>query len=172
MTIITRPSAEEHAVYFQQYLDAVEGDDLIAVLSSHLAEALSFYGGISELQSMHRYEPQKWSIKEVIAHVTDTERIFMYRALRFSRKDALNLEGFDENIYAPNANADARNWRHHIREFEAVRSATILFFEGITEEMSRLRGSANGHEVSVRALGYMMAGHELHHRRVISQLYL
>ncbi|MFN8276794.1 MAG: hypothetical protein U0T84_04885, partial [Chitinophagales bacterium] len=126
MAIVTRPLADEHAEYFQNYLDLVEGDDLVAILSNHLADALSFYGSLSEMQSMRRYEAQKWSMKEVIAHVTDTERIFMYRALRFSRKDASNLEGFDENLYAPNANADARSWRHHLREFETVRSSSIL----------------------------------------------
>lgn len=135
-------------------------------------QSLSLFRGISEEKSLHRYAPGKWSVKEVLGHVIDAERIFTYRALRFARNDHTPLAGFDQDPYIAAANFDARPWSDFVEEFEHVRRSTVLFFRGLTPEQALRCGVASEASVSVRALGYIIAGHELHHVKILRDRYL
>lgn len=121
---------------------------------------------------MHRYEPGKWSIKELLGHLIDSERIFTYRALRFARNDHAPLSGFDQDPYVAEANFDQRPWSELVAEFEHLRRSTILFFRGLKPESETRFGVANNASITVRALGYAIAGHELHHMRILREKYL
>ena len=170
--MIRPPEASEYLPYYHKYISLVQGSDLIPVLESQIADTLPRLRGISEQKSLHRYAPEKWSIKEVLGHLTDAERIFAYRALRFGRRDQNPLPGFEQDDYVAAAGSDARPWSEIIDEFEHVRRATILLFRGFSGEAAMCTGVASNASVSVRALGYMIAGHELHHMAIIRERYL
>lgn len=127
---------------------------------------------LPEEKGAYRYAPEKWSIKEVVCHMMDAERIFAYRALRFARNDATPLHGFEENDYAPEANARARTLAQLADEMIRLRATTIDLFASFTPEMLERKGSANGSTISVVNLGYVIAGHETHHRTVLTERYL
>jgi len=167
-----RPDPTEYAPYFGKYITLVQGNDAVAALDSQLKETLSFLGGLSDAQGDLRYAPDKWSIKEVIGHISDTERIFAYRALRFARHDRTPLSSFDENSYVAHSNLASRRLAEITEEFELVRKANLHFFKSLDGEMWVRRGIANENEASVRALAYMIAGHELHHLEIIRSRYL
>ena len=150
----------------------MQGDDPVAALEGQLEESLAFFRGISEEKSLHRYAPGKWSVKEVIGHLIDTERIFAYRALRFARNDQTPLAGFDENSYAANSGFGSRALADLAEEFECVRSSNIYLFKHLDDEAWSRRGVSNQNEISVRALAWITAGHELHHREIIRSRYL
>jgi hypothetical protein len=169
---MTRPDPTEYVPYFGKYISLVEGDDIIAALSNQIDDTLAFIHGLSESQGDLRYAPDKWSIKEVIGHLIDTERIFAYRALRFARNDQSALPGFDENSYVAHSNYGARLLADLAEEFEFVRKANIYLFRHLGEEVWLRRGKANDNEISVRALAYNIAGHELHHLGIIRERYL
>jgi hypothetical protein len=169
---MTRPDSREYVTYFEKYISLVEGDDIIAALSNQIDDTLALIHGLSESQGDLRYAPGKWSIKEVIGHLIDTERIFAYRALRFARNDQSALPGFDENSYVANSNYGARLLADLAEEFEFVRKANIYLFRQLGEEVWLRRGKANDNEISVRALAYNIAGHELHHLGIIRERYL
>jgi len=120
---------------------------------------------------MHRYAPGKWSVKEVVGHVTDAERVFGYRALRIARADTTPMPGFDENAWVPAANFDRRSMPELVAGYQAVRAATVALFSSFDEEALTRRGTANDQEVSVRALAHIMAGHELHHMTILRERY-
>jgi len=127
---------------------------------------------IPEDKLYYRYDEGKWTIKEILVHIIDDERIYAYRALRFARKDSTELAGFDQENYAVNSGANKRSIESILHEFETVRKATISLFESFTDEALTSSGIANGNKVSVRALGYHIAGHEKHHVNIIRERYL
>lgn len=167
-----KPAASEVPAFYQGYVDAAPGGTLL----ESLAHADTGFGGLTglvgEAQGGHRYAPGKWSIKEVVQHVIDSERVFTYRALRFARNDTTALPGFDENTYAPASEADRRSMDELLAEAAIVRSATIALYRSFTPEMLARQGSANGNTISVQALGWIIAGHAAHHLRIIHQRYL
>ncbi|OKL39788.1 DNA damage-inducible protein DinB [Pontibacter flavimaris] len=128
--------------------------------------------GLAEEQLLHRYAEGKWSIKEMMVHLIDAERIFSYRALRFARQDKTELHSFDENLYAQTSKADARDINSIIAEYTSLRTSTIELFKSFDEEALQQVGVASGKEVSVRALGYTILGHEVHHQKIIRERYL
>ncbi|MBX7151766.1 DinB family protein [bacterium] len=173
MDFKTRPATGDYNDYFKRYIDRIPPEsDLLQLLESDFRETEKFILSLSEEQLNHRYAPDKWSIKEIINHLTDGERVFAYRAMRISRKDQTVLPGFDENLYVPNAKASARSISSLISEFSAVRRATIELFKNFDSEMLAQTGTASNYKISVRALGFIIAGHELHHMNVIKERYL
>ena len=173
MSHILKPAESEYPSYYHTYISKV-GDDvnLIAALETGGIKFLSFINSIDSDKLEYRYQEGKWTIKEIIIHLMDAERIFTYRALRFSRGDGTNLAGFDENEYVPNSGASDRSLQSLVEEYQALRQSTIAFFLNLTSEMSVRTGIANGREISVRSLGYIIPGHEIHHMNVIKERYL
>jgi hypothetical protein len=169
---IPRPQADEHAPYYSTYIDRVPDGDLVAHLQDQLDETSALLGGVSADKADFAYAPGKWSIKEVVGHLSDTERVMAYRALRFARNDKTELPGFDENSWVPNGGFQARTLSDLLEEFRAVRSSTIHFAKHLGDDVLARRGSASGHPVSVRALLYIIAGHERHHTALFRERYL
>jgi hypothetical protein len=170
--LIARPDATEYGTNYEPYVSSVPDGDLLRILDDQRRATGQLLADIAETRAAHRYAPDKWSIKEVVGHMTDAERVFGYRALRFARADQTPLSGFDEKAWAPAGRFDARPLTDLARELDLVRGATIALFEGFDTEMLARRGVANGKEVSVRALAYVIAGHERHHVMILSDRYL
>jgi uncharacterized damage-inducible protein DinB len=170
--MIPRPDASEHLPYYSKYVDRVPDGDLLQTLRDQLDETLALVRGLDESQGGHRYAPGKWSIRDVVNHVADAERIFAYRALRIARGDATPLESFDENAYAEMADADARTLADLADEFEHVRRSSLSLFASLSDEALARRGTASGGVVSVRALAWIIAGHERHHVDLLHERYL
>jgi uncharacterized damage-inducible protein DinB len=170
--IITAPAATEYDGFFNNYIGNANTNDLLSALAASEEYIVNYMLSLKEQQLNHRYQPGKWSIKEMLVHMADTERIFAYRALRFARKDRTELPGFDENAYADVSKADARPITSILAEYAAVRQATIELFKTFDEEMLAESGIASGKKVSVRALGFAILGHEIHHLNIIKQRYL
>jgi uncharacterized damage-inducible protein DinB len=171
-SLIARPGADEYAPYYGTYIGKVPDGDLRSMLSSQLAETLALIRSIPESRGGHRYAPDKWSIREVLGHLADSERIFSYRALRIARGDATPLPGFEQNDYVPAGGFDARTLRDLADELAAIRQATIHLFAHLDQAALERRGTASGKPVSVRALAYIIAGHELHHVGILKNRYL
>jgi hypothetical protein len=167
-----RPAIGDAAPYYFTYIDQVEGDDCLASMTAQLDDALVFFGGISEEKSLHRYAPEKWSIRQVLSHLNDTERVFIMRALWFARGFDTPLPSFDQNIAAAGAEADRLSWGTHVAEFGHVRRASIDFFRNLQPEAWTRRGVASGNPFTVLALGFMVPGHLTHHIRLLRELYL
>jgi uncharacterized damage-inducible protein DinB len=168
---ISRPEASEHAPYYGKYIALVPGDDILSALEAQIHETSQFLSALSEEQANHRYAPGKWSVKEVLGHLTDSERVFAYRALRIARADQTPMEGFEQDDYVKAAGFDRLALADLVAEFAAVREATLRLFESLAPEAWLRRGIANNNEVSVRALAYIVAGHELHHRQILREKY-
>jgi hypothetical protein len=158
-----RPRSSEYAVAYGSYVALVPEDDIVKVLEKQLAELLTLLRPVSEDQGNLRHPPYSWSVKEVVGHLTDAERIFGYRALRFARGDATPLPGFDENTYARAGDFDRCRLGEQVEEFECVRLSHLWLFRHLPEAAWTRTGEANGSAVSVRALAYIMAGHVRHH---------
>jgi hypothetical protein len=167
-----RPQPNEAASYYATYIDRVAGDDVIGELARQMETATAFLSRISEEQSQHRYAPDKWSRRELLAHVTDTERVFTYRALWFARGFSEPLASYDQNIAVAAAGSDGIAWADHVAEFRAVRSATLHLFRNLPEEAWSRSGIASDNPVSVRALAYITAGHSAHHFAILRERYL
>lgn len=172
MLLIARPAAEEYLPYFNRYIDLVPDGDLIAALRDGADATRRLLEPLSEERANYRYGPDKWSVKEVLGHLLDAERVFTYRALRFARNDATPLPGFEENEWAPMAGHGKRTLRSLLEEHRAVRGATVAFFENLPEEAWSRVGTANDARMSVRAAAYIIAGHEIHHRNILRDRYL
>ena len=168
----TRPEATEYAPYYGGYVGHVPTGDVVETLSTQGEGTLAFLRTISEEASLARYAPGKWSIREVVGHIIDAERIFTYRALRFARNDETALASFDENAYITNASFDDRTLASLSDEFEAVRRATVLLFASLNATEWMRRGIASNNAMSVRALAWVTAGHELHHVGIVKRRYL
>ncbi|HVB32277.1 MAG TPA: DinB family protein [Gemmatimonadaceae bacterium] len=172
MSAIERPAADEYAPFYATYVGGVPDGDIVDVLAHQGRAVTELLGGLSEAKAGSRYAPGKWSVKEVVGHITDTERIFTYRALRISRGDATPLAGFDQDAYVAAAQADRRSLADLVAEFQAVRAATLALFGAMGAQDSRRAGSANAVPVTARALAYIAAGHELHHVGILRDRYL
>jgi hypothetical protein len=168
---IPRPGADEHIPYFGRYITLVPGDDAWPALEFQVDETLRLLRPLDEQAALHRYEPGKWSVKEVVGHITDVERVFAYRALRFGRADATPLPGFDENAWVPVGGFDQRPLIELIDELRTVRASTLALLRGFDAEALARRGPANEAHVSVRALAWIIAGHERHHRQLLRDRY-
>lgn len=166
-----RPDHSEAADYYFTYIDQVPDGDICAILRAQTAEVLSQLEGISEDQSLHRYAPGKWSIREVLSHLNDGERLFVFRAFWFARGFETPLPSFDQNVAVGAAGANVRPWRSHVEEFRAVREATLTFFETLPNDAWARRGIASDNPFSVRALAYIAAGHVAHHARILREQY-
>jgi len=158
--------------YYAPYVEPVIDLDLIPGLIVSGNEALEFYRSIKEESGEYRYAEDKWSIKEVLTHILDAERIFSYRALAFSRNETNNLPGFDQELYIKESNASNRKLHKIVDELANVRAATIDLFSAMSDDMLSRTGTASGVQFSARALGYVVLGHELHHRGVIQSKYI
>ena len=169
---VTRPEAGEYAPYYDRYISLVADDDIVATLDRQLPQMLGFLGGLSEEQGGFRYAPDKWSVKEVVGHMIDTERIMSYRALRFARNDKAAIEGFEQDDYVRFGPFNHIRLTDLLEEFDHVRHATVSLFRAFDPEAWLRRGLANQNEISVRALAYVIAGHELHHGRILREKYL
>ena len=170
--MLGRPQPNEAASYYSTYIDRVPSDDVVDVLAKQLDEANGFLSGISEEQSLHRYAPDKWSIRELLGHVNDGERVFMYRALWFARGFEDALPSFDQEISVNGAGSDKVSWANHVREFNAIRSATLSFYRNLPEEAWLRGGVASDNHVTVRAIAYIVAGHVDHHLAILRERYL
>jgi hypothetical protein len=168
----TRPGSDEYLEYYGRYIAKVPDGDIIETLSSQITGTGKFLRSIPESKGDHRYGPDKWSIREVIGHVSDCERVFAYRAMRFARADETPLPGFDENAYVANATFGTRSIDELVSEFEHIRHGSIHLLRGLDEAAWSRRGIANGAGISVRALAFILAGHELHHLELIRTRYL
>jgi hypothetical protein len=172
MSTTDRPQLDEYNPYYERYTSLVDSADIRATLERQIRETVALLSGINEDRAGFRYAPDKWSIKEVLGHMIDTERIFAYRALRIGRGDRTPMEGFEQDDYVRNARFDELTLAGLIEEFEAVRRSTLLLFRHLTPEAWIRRGVANGNETTVRAIAWIIAGHELHHRMVLQERYL
>ena len=166
---LSRPGPNEYAPAFESYIKLVPECDILERLDQQIEGTLDLLRDVSESEAETRHAPYTWSTKQVIGHLIDSERIFGTRALRFSRQDPTELPGFDENHYVRRARFDARPLADLAREFELVRRSHILFFRGLDDEAWLRTGVANGNAVTVRALAYIIAGHELHHVTILHQ---
>jgi uncharacterized damage-inducible protein DinB len=172
MRRIDKPDEGEYAPYAIMYMSLVPDDGrVLDHLEASLAAITDYARSLSEEQLAYRYAPGKWTVKDIIAHLSDGERIFVYRALRFARHDPTELPGFDQDPYVVHAGANGRSIGDLLDELTAVRRATLAFFASLDDEALLRRGVANGHPMSVRAAAYHIAGHELHHLRVLGERY-
>jgi hypothetical protein len=171
-SIISRPEPDEYPEDFRQYIQLVPGDDLLGYLNNPTITVSSVADGLSEDQLLYRYATGKWSVKDIFCHIIDCERIYNYRALCIARGDKTALPDFEENDYAKTADADERPVNDIISEYKAVRAASIELFRSFDDRMLLRSGLANNSMRSVRAIGYSLAGHEIHHLNVIKERYL
>ena len=169
--MIARPQPTEHVPYFSRYIDLVPDGDLLELLDAQHRATVKSLAPLSPEKAKHRYADGKWSVTEVVGHLADTERIFTYRALRFARGDDTPLAGYDENAYTPAGHFDDRSLGDVLAEYTAVRGATVALLRGLPAEAFERSGPANGYPISVRALAYIVAGHERHHMRVLEARY-
>jgi uncharacterized damage-inducible protein DinB len=167
-----RPQPNEAASYYSIYIDRVTSDDIVAALATQLDETIALLATISEAQSLQRYAPDKWSMRELLGHVNDTERVFMYRALWFARGFQDQLPSFDQEIGFQAADSDEVSWASHSEEFRAIRSATLAFFRNLPADAWLRSGVASDSPVTVRALAYIVAGHVSHHLNILRERYL
>jgi hypothetical protein len=168
---ITRPDAAEYVTFFNRYIALVPADDVVTVLREQGRVLVATIAALDEARGGERYADGKWSIREVIGHLIDVERIFTYRALRIARGDATPLPGFDENSYVEHSGADSRTLADLREEFGSVRDGTVRLFDALPEGAATRLGVASGHSVSVRALAYICAGHAAHHLGLLHERY-
>jgi hypothetical protein len=164
-----RPNASEYDPYFQPYIDLAPEDDVLEALERQIGETLALMRGVSDAQGNERHPPYKWSVKEVIGHLADGERVLGYRALCFARGDATPLPGYDETSYLQSTHFDRRKLSDLLSEFEIVRRSHIPFFRALTEQEWSRKGVANGRSISVRALAFVIVGHGRHHTRILQR---
>jgi len=170
--LLQRPLENEYPEYYVPYVNLVSNGDLLSILKENLDTTIALFEGISEEEGHFRYAPGKWSIKEVLVHMTDTERIMAYRLLRIGRGDQTPLAGFDENDYINGAQFDKLPIKNIIEDFAAVRKATITLIQNIPEEAWIKKGLANDKEITTRAIAYIIPGHAIHHCNIINERYL
>ena len=169
---MTRPYLSDFPTFYQGYAKNVKSDDIIATLKENHVASTSIFKDLSEVQADYSYEPGKWSIKEVLGHLIDTERVFVFRALSFARNDTQPLPGFDENTYVPAGKFGGRSLQSLMEEYDIVRRATLTFFESLTDDDWAKTGIANEVSFTVKTLAYIIAGHEVHHINILRDRYL
>ena len=168
---MTRPQPTEAAFYYFTYINQVTSDDPVSAIEHQLEESQALFAKISEEKSLHRYAPDKWSIRQVLNHVTDTERAFAFRALWFARGFDTPLPSYDQNIAATGAEADRTSWAAHVDEFRSVRLSTISLFKNMPSQAWTRSGIASGNPFTVRALAYIIPGHFAHHVALLRERY-
>ncbi len=166
-----RPEPTEYAEFYANYISRVPGTDVLGVLESQRLQMLQLFAGRSERDGSFRYAPGKWTVKEVLGHITDTERVFTYRALRIARGDRTPLPGFEQDDFVKNGAFGDRTLAGLAEEFALVRSASLALFRSFSEEAWPRRGVASEKEVTVRALAFITAGHQMHHRIILEERY-
>jgi uncharacterized damage-inducible protein DinB len=169
---LSQLNENEYNPHYKHYILELGDVDLIEILTASSDELLETVKNLPEEKLVFRYAEGKWTIKELLQHLIDTERIMSYRALRFSRNDATELQGFDENWYVDNSNGNNRNFNDLLDEFTCTRRASISLFKSFTNEMLQLAGTANGSDMTVRALGFIISGHQMHHLKIINERYI
>jgi len=167
-----RPDPSEFAPFYAGYIAGVPDGDLLATLEQQGKDTQAALRGLAESRGDYAYAPGKWTIKEILGHVADGERVFSYRALTFARGDSGPLPGFDEQAWTPASGARSRPLADLLADLAAVRGATLALLRGLTGDAPLRRGTANGQSISVRALAWIIAGHELHHLRILRERYL
>ncbi len=170
--MLGRPDNTEAAPPYFRYINQVEGENPLAVLERQLDDSAVLFSPISEEKSLYRYDPQKWSIRQVLNHVSDTERAFAFRALWFARGFDSPLPSYEQDVAAAGAKADAIAWAEHVEEFRRVRLSTISLFRNLPAEAWKRTGTASGFHFSVRALAFITAGHYAHHAKILRERYL
>lgn len=165
-------ATHDFAEYFNNYINLVTEENVIKALKSSYKEMKHLIGYLSEEQGNYAYDKKKWTIKELLVHVMDTERIFCERALRFARKDKTELPGFDHDVFVLNSNANQRALKDILKEYKTIRKSTLALFKNFTPEMLEQGGVANGNKLTVHAIGFVISGHELHHLNIIKEKYL
>jgi hypothetical protein len=168
----TKPAKSEFLPYYERYIERVPDGDIVGTLAAQIDETLALLRGLPASVSTYRYAPDKWTVNQLVGHMIDSERIFAARALRFARNDATPVPGFEQDDYVRNSTYDAYPLSELASELEVVRQSTVFLFRHMDEEAWTRRGVANNAEVSVRALAYIIAGHELHHREILLTRYL
>ena len=168
---IARPGADEHSAFYGRYIERVPEGDIVSILREQIAATAALLRNIPAERADFAYAPGKWTVKQVVGHMIDVERVMSYRALRFSHNDATELPGFDENNWVANSNFAERTLPDLVDEYDAVRAATIHFAKHVGVDASMRRGTANGQGLTVRALLYIIAGHELHHVALVRERY-
>lgn len=167
-----RPEPTEHAEYYGLYIEQIPDGDICDILNEQLQEVGALLSGIDEAKAGYRYGPDKWSIKEVVGHLLDTERAFAFRAMAFARNEQAPIPGLEQDDYVAAANFDSRTIKDLTTELEHMRKANVIFFRSIDDETSRRRGMASDCEFTVRALAYITAGHTRHHLNLLRERYL
>lgn len=170
--MIKQLEKEEYAPYYASYIELVPEGDFVPTLEEQIDEVTALFQGISDHQAQFRYAPEKWSIKEVIGHMADTERVMAYRLLSIARGDTAVLPGFNENVYNQHASFHHQPLKEIIQHFLAVRQSTIYLIKSLKSDDLLRRGIANHHDVSVRALIAIIAGHALHHCNIMKERYI
>jgi hypothetical protein len=172
MTMPTeRPKAGEYSPYYDRYISLIPGSDILATLASQLPKTVALLSTHGEEDGKLRYAPGKWNVKEVVGHMNDTERIMTYRALRIARADRTPIEGFEQDDYIRGGPYSDLGLADLVEEFQTIRAATLAFFRNLRATDWTRRGIANNNEISVRALAYVIGGHELHHRHILEEKY-
>jgi hypothetical protein len=169
---IAPPEFSDYAPYWGRYISLVDGKDVIRALEQQGLETVAMLSSLTEQQGAYRYAPEKWSLKELLGHITDSERVFAYRTLRIARNDPTPLPGFEQDDYVRAAMFGSHALQTLLDEFASVRQASLLLFRSLDADAWTRRGVADQKDVSVRALAYIIAGHELHHRKIIQEKYL
>jgi hypothetical protein len=167
-----KPADDEFAPFYAGYVKRAADGDVVETMDTQLSETLALLRSLPESMGDRTYAPGKWTIREIIGHLSDAERVFSYRALRFSRGDTAPVEGFDEDKYVANGGFSKRTLDDLLGEFEHLRRSSIHLFAGLPEEGFSMRGTASGREISVRALAFVLPGHEAHHLDVLRTRYL
>jgi hypothetical protein len=166
-----RPAPTEYAAFYEKYVALVPANDIVAILDAQRLQMIQLFAARSERDGNFRYAADKWTVKEALGHVTDSERIFAYRALCIARGDRTPLSGFEQDDYVRAGGFGERTLTDLVEEFALVRSATSAFFHSLGDDVWLRRGVANKNEVTVRALAFIIAGHELHHREILKERY-
>ncbi|HEX7071887.1 MAG TPA: DinB family protein, partial [Rhodothermales bacterium] len=166
-----RPEADEYAPFYHKYVSRVPDGDIVELLASQIEETTGLLSRVTDEQAAYRYAPGKWSVREVVGHMTDTERVMAYRAMCVARGEKAPLPRFDEDAYVANADFDSRSMAELIEDFRTARRNSIRLLAPISDETSVRRGTASENPVTVRALAYIIAGHELHHRGLLQERY-
>lgn len=166
-----RPDRTEASAYYFTYIDQVPAGDICDLIDAQGPETVALLDGVSEQQSLHRYAPDKWSIRDVVNHLSDTERLFVFRAFWFARGFDSPLPSFDQHVAVSTAKADDRGFRDLVDEFARVRADTKAFFRSLPEEAWSRRGIASDNPFTVRALAYMTVGHVTHHAKLLRERY-
>ncbi len=170
--MLARPDESEYASTFASSINQVPEGDVLEILAKQIEETVEFLNGLGEEKANYRYAPGKWSIKQVVGHLIDSERIITYRALRLARGDETSLPGYEENNYADRANCDELTLKVLTEELHAVRKSSLYLFKSFDDKMWLRKGKASGFDFSVRTFPYQVVGHEIHHLRIIRERYL